>query len=579
MIKKIALLLMLGAAAAVLGLGLWYESIPLRFEESRSGLPALAFNDQMMDETIEPFCQDGAWYYCLPGYIETQKILLPWGTEEKLQVDGKSSSLVWSWEEEKTYAFTWNGQDYQVQFLRNSQLPTLFIHTESGSLEAIHQSKEYEETGHLLALDASGTVEYQGDLKRIKGRGNSTFSDYDKKPYSIKLEESFSLAGLEESKDYTLLALAFDGDKIHSKLGLEVASALGKNDTQGEWVALYINGEWRGLYLLATSVSHLDQFQEEGAVLLEKDMESRYMESGFGFTTRDGNHFSVKRPQEMNKNDLAQLENKINEIESSILAGQPDFERVDLDSFAVQILTEEVTRNFDAYKTSSFYYYLPGDDTLYAGPMWDYDGAFGEFTRLGVWWNDPAGILLEDTPEMFSEDGRLTWPVYLYQNETFQKRMKEIYAQSLAELRTMVEEEIPRYQELIQDSVRCDQLRWPASSGLAHEGKYAKWENNVRYLRYFFGQRLNSLCKEWNISWEPIPFMGNGSVHTVTFTRDGEQVAQLEVKDGTLLGWQDTEAFYPQGYYLITQYGGLFTLDLPVLEDCTLDIVLNPPAN
>lgn len=578
MIKKIALLVMLGAAAAVLGLGLWYESIPLRFEEGRSDLPALAFNDQMMDETIEPFCQDGVWYYCLPGYIETQKILLPWGTEKELQVDGKSASLVWSWEEEKTHTFTWKGQDYQVQFLRNSQLPTLFIHTESGSLEEIHRSKNHEETGHLLALDASGTVEYQGDLKRIKGRGNSTFSDYDKKPYSIKLEESFSLAGLEESKDYTLLALAFDGDKIHSKLGLEVASALGENDTEAQWVALYINGEWRGLYLLATSVSHLDQFQEEGAVLLEKDMESRYLESGNGFTTQDGNHFSVKRPQEINENDLTQLENRINQIETSILAGKPDFEMMDLDSFAVQILTEEVTRNFDAYKTSSFYYYLPGDDTLYAGPMWDYDGAFGEFTRLGIWWNDPAGILLEDTPEMFAADGRLTWPVYLYQNETFKKRMKEIYAQSLTELRALAEK-IPQYEELIQDSVLCDQLRWPASSGLAHEGKYVKWENNVRYLRYFFGQRLNSLCEAWNISWDPISFMGNGSVHTVTFTRDGEQVAQMEVKDGTLLGWQDTESFYPQGYYLITQYGGLFTLDLPVLEDCTLDIVLNPPAN
>ena len=93
MIKKIALLVMLGAAAAVLGLGLWYESIPLRFEEGRSDLPALAFNDQMMDETIEPFCQDGVWYYCLPGYIETQK---PIHSPGKVRTIRSSSSVILS---------------------------------------------------------------------------------------------------------------------------------------------------------------------------------------------------------------------------------------------------------------------------------------------------------------------------------------------------------------------------------------------------------------------------------------------------------------------------------------------------
>lgn len=578
MIKKISLLVLLAAAMGVLGLGLWVDSIPLRFEENGEGPPALEMNSQALGEEILPFCQDGVWYYFMPGYLESQTILLPGILEDELRVDGRAVALVWDWEEGEQYAFSWNGREYTVEFRTTSQLPTLFIRTESGSLEAIHADKNHQETGTLLALDAQGAIQYQGDLKRIKGRGNSTFSDYEKKPYAIKLEESVSLAGLDKAKNYTLLALAFDGDKIHSKLGLDLASVLGENDTQAQWVNLYVNGEWKGLYLIATSVSHLDQFQEEGAILIEKDMEGRYLESGSGFMTLQGNYFSVKRPQEMAEEELEELADRVQVLEKKILAGDLDPGVIDLESFAVQALTEEISRNFDAYKTSSYFYYLPGDTALHAGPMWDYDGGFGEFTRLGIEWNDPAGILLESSAKDFLAEGRLSWYPYLYRNEAFLTLMKEVYIEALEELRQMAEQDIPAYAASIAASAACDGIRWPASQGLAHEGKYEAWENNVRYLQYFLGQRINSLCLAWNIPWEPIEFRGNGTVHTVTFLSEGEQVASLQVKDGALLPQQVMEAFYPEGYYLITQFGGFFTLDLPVLEDCTLEMVLDPPA-
>ena len=157
--------------------------------------------------------------------------------------------------------------------------------------------------------------------------------------------------------------------------------------------------------------------------------------------------------------------------------------------------------------------------------------------------------------------------------------MKEVYIEALEELRQMAEEDIPAHAAVIAASAACDRIRWPASQGLAHEGKYESWENNVRYLQYFLGQRINSLCLAWDIPWEPIQFRGNGTRHTVAFLRDGEQVATLQIRDGDLLPQEVMADFYPEGYYLIAQYGGLFTLDLPVLEDCTLEIVLDPPAN
>ena len=65
---------------------------------------------------------------------------------------------------------------------------------------------------------------------KIRGRGNSTWSYFPKKPYRIKLDEKSEVLGLKSDKDWIVLANYNDnGDKIYeveNEYGAESLSVL-----------------------------------------------------------------------------------------------------------------------------------------------------------------------------------------------------------------------------------------------------------------------------------------------------------------------------------------------------------------
>ncbi|MBR1742969.1 MAG: hypothetical protein IJ733_14095 [Lachnospiraceae bacterium] len=71
--------------------------------------------------------------------------------------------------------------------MKSSALPTVFIGTETGSMEQLNADKTNKESGKIMVLEEDGTVSYHGNLS-IRGRGNSTYSSFEKKPFNIKLE-------------------------------------------------------------------------------------------------------------------------------------------------------------------------------------------------------------------------------------------------------------------------------------------------------------------------------------------------------------------------------------------------------
>ena len=108
--------------------------------------------------------------------------------------------------------------------MHSENLETLFVTTESGGLDYIHENKQHEEAGELSAVTADGIIEYEGKLKRFSGRGNSTFRA-PKKSYSFTLENGQELCGLEYGKKWNLLSLYYEQDKIHSKIVYDMAKA------------------------------------------------------------------------------------------------------------------------------------------------------------------------------------------------------------------------------------------------------------------------------------------------------------------------------------------------------------------
>ena len=141
-----------------------------------------------------------------------------------------------------------------LYIMQGTGLPTIYL-TSDDNLQNrnwVDLSKKNEATGHMKLVQPDGAATYDGSLTQIKPRGNSTFTYSPKKSYQIKLSDKTDLLGNgEKNKTWVLLAYYGDATLMHDKLFKDLASALGMPYVVScDWVNLYYDGEYRGVYLL-----------------------------------------------------------------------------------------------------------------------------------------------------------------------------------------------------------------------------------------------------------------------------------------------------------------------------------------
>ena len=306
------------------------------------------------------------------------------------------------------------GEDVTV--LQSENLASVEIRTASGSLDLLLEDKEHTEKGRIRITGADGTLLYEGNLEKIRGRGNSTWS-LEKKPFEIKLSEKADLFGMGEAKTWILLANGFDETGIRSSIGLWLADEAGLAFTpRQEPVDLYCNGEYQGSYLLCEKVQARENRVEIGSgYLIERELKERwevavYTEGKAGFATGRGEYYLIDFPEEPTPEQVEEIRSLVEKAEGAVFAedgihpetGRSWDEYLDRDSFVRKYLLEEVTKNYDGGVTSAFYYVPEGEAKLYAGPAWDYDAIFGN-VLLDEMNSDPKGIT-ELSDHLFGTD-------------------------------------------------------------------------------------------------------------------------------------------------------------------------------
>lgn len=521
----------------------------VRFKSSPEGAPYLEVRYDTGSQIIKPWYDaDGEiWCYFLPSFVEESRIKYEFG---------------------KQYTIRYFNEDYKAVFYTTSNISSMFINTLSGNMDYIHENKEHEEPGELIFLNAEGNIGYNGSLDKLSGHGNATWLE-EKKPYNLKLAVECGFDGLDRSRDWNLLSLSLDGDKIHTKLALDMARMLGSEYTpQGTWVDLYLNNEYRGLYLLTNALNAQDVFnQGEDGFLLEKEIKDRY-ESETHFIMKDNTPFVVIRPRDISEDSVEDIRQYIQKIDDEIEEG--NFEEIgsliDIDSFATQFLVDEISLNFDAFRTSCYVYKKAGEDKLYAGPAWDYDASFAEYLHRGEMWTNPKETVL------YKAENQLNWYAKLYDIEEYKQHLVSRYERSLPALEELFTTQIDEYTAQIADSVHNDNIRWQwTKGGRGRAGSYQTWENDVRYLKYFALTRLNALGERWEIQSVPCKWTSNKDCHTVTFEYDEKSYA-INVQDGETILIDDISELNDckGGAWYFSYSGEEFNRYLPILEDCTL---------
>ena len=132
-----------------------------------------------------------------------------------------------------------------------SLLPVIYIDTENGA--PVESKEEYINSDIKIqgnSLYNSGTTTLYNGKSEIKGRGNSTWSRFDKKPYKLKLDKKTDLFGLGKSKHWVLLANYIDESLMRNAASVELAKMLGAQHLDCVWVDVIFNGECVGNYQL-----------------------------------------------------------------------------------------------------------------------------------------------------------------------------------------------------------------------------------------------------------------------------------------------------------------------------------------
>lgn len=523
---------------------------------------AVAVSDGLR-EIITPWSnENGEYYLFIPGYAELSQVSILKETSADLFLDGiplidgmSAEVLRWDYPYELTYTLHGTEKHVKLTLMRSDGVSTIYIDTVSGSMEYIHDKKGNKESASMRIYDSIGNLCNEVDIDAINGRGNSTWQGYDKEPYSLHFASEIDLLGMGAAKEWILLANAADRSNIRNKLVYDFASDFGlAYSPDSEWVDLYLNGEYAGLYLLCerneVHENRVDISLDDG-YLISMELESRLEDRKVVYVRTEADQtLRIHYPLVVNDVTLASLRNSWQAVENAIMSadgidkstGKSWLELIDLESWAKKYLIEEVFGNIDGGYISQ-YFYMDSSGKAFAGPVWDYDYAIGNDE---LWQLQNADIQLVNKLNVNKGICR-PWFYSLCQKEEFLAHVLSVFESEFVPLmETVLSDRIGEYTALISKAVAVDAVRWSADRD---------WVESVIDVVDYMNDRLRFFETLWFEDTEFYTvclYSRDNENNSYRMIASGETVLDLPILKDTaserFLGWYyaDTdEAFDP----------------------------------
>jgi len=239
---------------------------------------------------------------------------------------------------------------------------------------------------------------------------------------------------------------------------------------------------------------------------MEREYEQRfwleYEEIGSSFVTAQKEHFVMKDPKYCSVEQIEYIYQYVNDAEKALMSeegihpenGKSYEEYLDVDSFVKKYLVEEVTKNYDAGVSSS-YYYKDSDRNggkLFAGPGWDYDMSLGNYVEwMEEFSGDPTGI-----SKLAYHTYASPWHAKLYEKEEYYEKVKEYYREYVSPfLEEFLTVGIWEYQSELAASARMNQVRWEEE--LKENVYYENRAETFFDLKEFVTKRKMYLDEAW----------------------------------------------------------------------------------
>ncbi|MDE6300642.1 MAG: CotH kinase family protein [Muribaculaceae bacterium] len=390
-------------------------------------------------------------------------------------------------------------------------LPVLFINTNDNlpvdSKEVYRKGTYYLDPMGVEGIEAIGSVAEPLTLQ-IKGRGNYTWTGFDKKPYRLKLDEKAPLMGMKKSKHFAILAHADDNlGHLRNEAGFALSRKLGLPWTPASKpLEVVLNGDYIGLYWLTETI-RVDK--DRVNVVEQKDLATTDVDGGWlveidnydsdphvTVTAADGYNiwFTYKSPEELSSEQESYLESQMTAINTAVDKG--DFkslsELVDIDCLARYYMVQQLMQDRESFHGSCYLNRQRGESNKWMfGPVWDFGNAFMDGTGT-----DPVFIGQANFYQV--------WIPGIYKMDGFVKAVTTVWAGQTGKLCNDVISELKPIAESIVDAAKADAARWP---------QYAQTDIMAKYDR--LSTYLANSCQWAEDEWK------SGSVTDMTLEHNG----------------------------------------------------------
>lgn len=378
-------------------------------------------------------------------------------------------------------------------------------------------------------------TDYNG-LIGIELRGSSS-QLWPKKPYGFELQDAkgnavnTSIFGFPPESDFTLFASYNERSLMHAVLAFKLAREIFPYASRTQYVELVLNGEYQGVYVVLERIKrdenrvNISNLREEdikgdeltGGYIIKIDKQTRQRLGGWSsqyansqLNPNNRTYYQYESPKNINNIQKAYIKAYIDSVENAIQS--PNFadpktgyrKFINTSSFVKMMVLNEVSKNVDGYRISSFFYKDKNskDGRLVCGPPWDYDFSFGMPDYCDAW--TTFNFIFNNFNNVCSNDG---WQVPFFWNRlvqdkafydelkteyTFQRlkgalRLERIKAH-VDSMKTQLQEAQVRNFQKWQVLGRYD---WPTKTFPA------TWEGEVAEIMPWVEARLNWIDKQW----------------------------------------------------------------------------------
>ena len=322
-------------------------------------------------------------------------------------------------------------------------LPVLFINTEAPvtSKETYVSGSYYLDNQGLEDYESIGSAEAPLPLQ-IKGRGNYTWTGFDKKPYRLKLDAKAKPLGMKSSKHFTLLAHADDNLAfLRNTVGFELSRRLG--------------------------LLEIDNYDDDCQIR---------MTEGNGALLR----FTYHSPEVLSDEQKNYLTQYLQAADDAIYNSDKNStlweDYIDMEALVAFYIVQEMMDNGESFHGSCYLHKDRGENTkLVFGPVWDFGNSF----RRGL-----GKFIYDDSP--FGQN----WIGEISRYPRFQAAVAKRWLSFIANDYASLGNFIDAFVDQISAAAACDGKRWPQYSQGNIQNRRDQFKNNIT-------QKTTFLRNQW----------------------------------------------------------------------------------